>query len=156
MATTQDVRPQRNPKLWAVVLAGGEGRRLLPLVRRVCGDERPKQYAPLLGTRSLLRATLDRTSSQVPSERTVVVTVASQRRLAESELTDEERPSLLVQPEDRGTAAAVMWAARWIRAREPSAIVAIFPSDHYVADEALFMRHVGTVRVSWVAARRPR
>ena len=45
--------------LWAVVLAGGEGVRLRPLVRRVCGDERPKQFVPLLGTRTLLRQTLD-------------------------------------------------------------------------------------------------
>jgi mannose-1-phosphate guanylyltransferase len=43
--------------MWAVVLAGGQGRRLRPLIRRVCGDERPKQFAPLVGSRSMLSAT---------------------------------------------------------------------------------------------------
>ena len=39
----QAVRPALTPKTWAVVLAGGEGGRLRPLVRRLFGDERPKQ-----------------------------------------------------------------------------------------------------------------
>ncbi len=60
---------------WAVVLAGGEGTRLRPLIRRVLGDERPKQYVPLLGPRSLLRQTLDRVALRMPISRTVVVTV---------------------------------------------------------------------------------
>jgi len=47
-------RPRRGTSqgarsLWAVVLAGGEGVRLRPLVRRAFGDERPKQFCPLLG-----------------------------------------------------------------------------------------------------------
>lgn len=60
--------------LWAVVLAGGEGVRLRPLIRQVFGDERPKQYAPLLGARSLLGQTLARVGLAVPIERVVVVT----------------------------------------------------------------------------------
>lgn len=47
-------------QLWGVVLAGGEGIRLRPLTRLICGDERPKQYVALTGSRSLLRQTLDR------------------------------------------------------------------------------------------------
>lgn len=44
--------------LWAIVLAGGEGVRLRPLTRRLYAEERPKQYAILTGSRSLLRQTL--------------------------------------------------------------------------------------------------
>jgi hypothetical protein len=33
----------------ALVLAGGDGRRLGELTRRVVGDDRPKQFCPLLG-----------------------------------------------------------------------------------------------------------
>lgn len=47
---------------WAVVLARGEGTRLRSLTREGFGDERPKQYAPLMGAESLLGQTLDRTS----------------------------------------------------------------------------------------------
>jgi mannose-1-phosphate guanylyltransferase len=35
------------PHLWGVVLSGGEGTRLKALARRICGDERPKQYVPV-------------------------------------------------------------------------------------------------------------
>jgi hypothetical protein len=36
--------PRGRMNVWAVVLAGGEGVRLRPLVRRLLGEERPKQY----------------------------------------------------------------------------------------------------------------
>ena len=35
---------QHRRHLWAIVLAGGEGVRLRPLVRHVCGDERPNYW----------------------------------------------------------------------------------------------------------------
>ena len=70
--------------LWAIVLAGGEGMRLRGLTRRLYGDDRPKQYAALVGARSLLRQTLDRVGLLVPPERTVVVTLASHARYVET------------------------------------------------------------------------
>jgi mannose-1-phosphate guanylyltransferase len=42
---------------WAVILAGGDGLRLLPLKRRICGDERPKQFYRVLGSETLLSQT---------------------------------------------------------------------------------------------------
>src|SRR5262249_23042112 len=41
-----DAHGDRGP--WAIVLAGGDGVRLRPLVSRIHGDGRPKQYATLL------------------------------------------------------------------------------------------------------------
>ncbi len=43
-AQLEAVHSAPTPRTWAVVLAGGEGSRLKPLVRRLFGDERPKQY----------------------------------------------------------------------------------------------------------------
>ena len=48
------------------MLAGGEGSRLKPLVRRLFGQDRPKQYVPLLGPSSLLKQTLERVGRLVP------------------------------------------------------------------------------------------
>ena len=59
--------------LWAVILTGGEGIRLQSLTQYVAGDMRPKQFARLLGGRSLLRQTLDRTGLSIPWARTAVV-----------------------------------------------------------------------------------
>ena len=129
-------------RLWAVVLAGGEGVRLRPLIRRVCGDERPKQYAPLIGSQSLLRRTLDRVALVVPPERTLVVTVRGHAKYIAEELHGPSAPHVLVQPENRGTAAGILFPAHWIQWRDPAATVAVFPSDHFVLEEEVFTGHV--------------
>lgn len=129
-------------ELWAVVLAGGEGIRLRPLTRRLYGEERPKQYCALGGGKSLLRATLDRVARLVPPARTVAVTQASHAGYVADELGDSPPITVLAQPCDRGTAAAVLLAAHWIRARDPGAVAAVFPADHFIAEESVFMDHV--------------
>ena len=139
---------------WAVVLAGGEGTRLRPLVRHLCGDERPKQFSPLLGARTLLRQTLDRVGLLIPLERTVVVTLQAHARYRERELGEKPRPHVLSQPESRGTAAGILLAAQWIETRDPGATLVCFPSDHLVLEEAAFMEHV--VELASFVRREPR
>src|SRR4029079_14304167 len=50
--------------------------------------------------------------------------------------------TVLLQSADRGTAAGVVLPVQWIRQRAPDAIVAVFPSDHLVREEAAFMDQV--------------
>lgn len=129
--------------LWAIVLAGGQGARLRSLTRHVHGDDRPKQFAVLSGNRSLLRQTLDRVALLIPPERTVVVTMAQHLRHVAAELdVAGGGPWVPTQPEDRGTAAALLLPAHWIQARDDEATVAVFPSDHFVLEERAFMGHV--------------
>jgi len=133
-------------RLWGIVLAGGEGVRLRPLVRRVLDEERPKQYVKLLGPRSLLRQTLDRVALGISMNRTVVVSVRRHAAyIAEEFAGVSESPYVLLQPEDRGTAAAILYAAQWIAWRDPAATIAVFPSDHFILGEATFMAHVQEV-----------
>ena len=129
-------------RLWAVVLAGGEGRRLRPLVERIHADGRPKQFAVLVGSRSLLRRTLDRVALEIPPERTVVVATRTHERFLAGEFTETRRARVLVQPLDRGTAAGILLATHRIAAIDPEAIVAMFPSDHFVSNDSVFMSHI--------------
>ena len=46
--------------IWGLILSGGEGTRLRPLITKLYGVERPKQYCSIVGTRSMLQHTLDR------------------------------------------------------------------------------------------------
>src|SRR5256885_2936554 len=84
--------------LWAVVLAGGDGVRLRPLVRRAFGDERPKQFCPLLGPRTLLGQTLDRVGRLIPPGRTVVVGLERHERYLAREFGEPGGPHVLKQP----------------------------------------------------------
>ena len=129
--------------MWAVVLAGGDGSGLRPLLRRALGEERPAQYVPFLGPRSLVRETLDRTALRIPPSRTVVVTIRAHVPHVAQEFTGvADPPYVLLQPRDRGTAPAVLHAARWIARRDPEAMLAVLPCDHFVLGAATFMAHV--------------
>jgi mannose-1-phosphate guanylyltransferase len=127
--------------LWGVILAGGDGIRLRPLTRVVCGDERPKQYVTLTGSRSLLQQTLDRTALRIPAERTVVISVETHASYLAAAMPGHGA-NVLLQPGNRGTAAGVLLPVHWIRNRAPGATVAVFPSDHLVLEQEVFMGHV--------------
>jgi mannose-1-phosphate guanylyltransferase len=131
--------------LWAIVLAGGEGARLRPLVRQVFRNDRPKQYARLLGPQSLLAQTLERVGLQIPIQRTMVATMFQHAAYLAEEFTRRARPIVVTQPCDRGTVAGILYPAHRIAWEDPEATVAVFPSDHFVAEEATFMAHVAEV-----------
>ena len=138
-----------DPHLWGVVLSGGEGVRLKTLARRICGDERPKQYVPIFGNRTLLRQTLDRVALRIRSSQTAVVTLRSHSRFFGEQWAGPEPPRVLIQPTDRGTAAGILFPIHWIARQDPDAIVAVFPSDHFVSEPATFMALVGRI-AAWV------
>jgi|SRR6185312_880539 len=58
---------------WRLILAGGDGKRLLPLTRRIAGDDRLKQFCAVLGNEALLHQTQRRVSRLVQSWRTLLV-----------------------------------------------------------------------------------
>ena len=138
--------PSGSAHVWALVLAGGTGMRLRDLTRHVYGEDRPKQYAVLTGGKSLLRQTLDRFGLSIPARRTVVVTMTGQGVYLSAELRHlSPAPNVLEQPKDRGTAAAILLAAHWIRMRDPEAVIVVTPSDHFVENDAAFMARIGEV-----------
>ena len=138
-----------DPHLWGVVLSGGEGVRLRALTRQICGDERPKQYVPVTGNRTLLRQTLDRVALRIRPSQTAVVTLRSHSRFFVEPWAGPEPPHVLVQPTDRGTAAGILFPIHWVARQDPDAIVAVFPSDHFVSEPATFMALVARI-AAWV------
>jgi mannose-1-phosphate guanylyltransferase len=133
--------PDLASPLWAVVLAGGWGVRLRPLTRLICGDDRPKQYVTVTGSRSLLQRTLDRAALRIPAARTVVVSLEAQASHLAAAMAGHGG-SMLLQPADRGTASGVLLPAHWIHRKAPDATLVIFPSDHLVLEADAFMDQV--------------
>lgn len=142
-------RDMSDRQLWGVVLAGGEGVRLRTLSQRICGDHRPKQYLPVLGDRTLLQQTLDRVALGIAPARTVVVTLRSHAPYFGKPGGRPERPHVLVQPADRSTAAGILLPVHWIARRDPGAIAAVFPSDHFISEPATFMVHIEEL-AAWI------
>jgi mannose-1-phosphate guanylyltransferase len=127
-----------------VILAGGDGNRLRSLTRSLAGDERPKQFVTVLGGQTLLDQTRRRASLLVPPERTHVVLTRPHEPYYRGLAATLPSTSLIIQPENRGTAAAVLYAALRVARLSPDARLAILPSDHWVSDDAAFMREVSS------------
>lgn len=127
---------------WAVILAGGDGTRLQSMTRAITGDNRPKQFVPVIGGSTLLNQTRRRVGLSIEPSRTLIVVTQKHRRFYEP-LAHEISPDLLVeQPVNKGTAPAILYALLRVAAKSPNAIVALFPSDHFFADDEQFMSHV--------------
>src|SRR3990172_2004787 len=127
---------------WGLILAGGEGTRLRPLTVRIAGDDRPKQFCTILGNRSLLDRTRMRAALSIAPDRILTIVTRTHERFYQPCLARAPPRSVIVQPENRGTATAILYGLLRISRTAPTAPVALFPSDHYVSDEAHFMRHV--------------
>jgi mannose-1-phosphate guanylyltransferase len=126
----------------AIILAGGEGTRLRLLTRRIAGHHVPKQFCPIFGGTSMLERTHSRVALAIPPEQTLIVVTKTHQSFYAPLLPKVSSCGIVVQPQDRGTAAAILYALLKSLIVAPTASVAIFPSDHYVADDVAFMRHV--------------
>src|SRR3989338_817393 len=132
------------PVRCGIVLAGGDGRRLQSFITRLRGEALPKQYVNFIGRRSMLEHTFARAERLIPPER--LFTVAGREHVfyteAERQLASRPRGTVILQPENKETAPGLLLPLMHLHARYPDAIVAVFPADHFIVEEALFMAHV--------------
>lgn len=126
---------------YVLILAGGDGIRLRSVTRVLAGDDRPKQFCALVGREPLLVETARRAAAVARSAQTLLVLTRPHEEYYRELLSDVDPASLVVQPENRGTAAAVLYGLLRIAVRAPDAPVVILPSDHWVSDDAAFMRY---------------
>ncbi|MDH6165957.1 mannose-1-phosphate guanylyltransferase/mannose-6-phosphate isomerase [Variovorax boronicumulans] len=124
-----------------VLLCGGSGTRLWPLSRKAL----PKQFAPLIGNKSLLQLTLERLTGL---NRNVTCVTSEDHRFLVREAMDnaEVQGRQILEPVPRNTAAAMAAAALLA---DPDDLLLFAPSDHHIPDAALF---AATVRAGVEAA----
>jgi len=111
----------------AVIMAGGRGERLWPLST----SDRPKQFLPLAGDRTLLQATVARIAPLVPAERTYVVVPQEFAHLVQEQLNIPGE-NIMIEPIGRNTAPCLGLAALVLRAKDPQAVMIALPADHVI------------------------
>jgi mannose-1-phosphate guanylyltransferase len=128
--------PER-ARRWGVVLAGGDGNRLRKLTRFICGDDRPKQFCPLVANQTLLEQTRIRAEQIIPSQQILFPLTRSHRAfyLQEQGIRPSQR---VIQPANKGTAPPIVYSLLSIEQQDEDAIVAILPCDHHYPDERVF------------------
>lgn len=118
-----------------VLLSGGSGTRLWPVSRKSF----PKQFARLTGDESLFQATARRLSGPdfAPP---VVTTTADFRFIVTEQLAQvgQAPAAILIEPEGRNTAPAILAAALWLARGNPDAAMLVAPTDHLIPDHAAF------------------
>lgn len=129
---------------YAVILAGGDGSRLKRLTRAIAGDERPKQFCPILNNETLLDVTRNRVALGIAPENTFFSLTEKHEKFYDASLADVPGRQKIVQPENKGTAPAILYSLLHLAKLAPEATVAFFPSDHYFSDDRAFMKNVET------------
>ena len=128
--------------LWAIILAGGDGVRMREFLKTKWNIDRPKQFANIVGSRSMLRHTIERVKLIVPIQRIRIIVNSKHLKYACAEISKNERKSLMVLPCNRETAAGILLPVVQIFAQDPSASITVFPSDHFILEEERFMNFV--------------
>lgn len=116
---------------WVVLLAGGIGSRFWP----ASTPRRPKQFLPLASSRPLIVDTFERARALTDVSRVLVVAGEQLRPHLERHLPDLADDQLLLEPQAKGTAPALAWAASEIisRAERPDRVVMVsLHSDHVI------------------------
>lgn len=124
---------------YAMILAGGDGTRLKPLTRAISGDERPKQFCPILNNDTLLVQTRRRVWQKIDKANTYFVLTKDHERFYQSMLLDVCGSRKIIQSENKGTAPAILLSLLKL---PKDSTVAFFPSDHFISDDDAFMKHV--------------
>ena len=121
--------------LWSIILSGGQGERMCPLVYRCFEQGRPKQYCRFCGPKSMLEQTIERALDLVEPDRLITVIGSGHRGFLGSRVPGR----VLEQPEMRGTAVGVFWPLVRVLNADPDATVLVLPSDHYFYPRAALL-----------------
>ncbi|HLE74013.1 MAG TPA: sugar phosphate nucleotidyltransferase [Anaerolineales bacterium] len=123
---------------YAVIMAGGGGTRLWPLSRQA----RPKQMLQLIDDHTLFQMAVRRLESIFPPEHILVVTNAQHSVELLKQVPQLSEANFLLEPQPRGTAAAIGLAAAFLHNQRPGSLMAVLTADHYIGNPAEFHRHL--------------
>ncbi len=128
-----------------MILAGGSGTRLWPFSRTMT----PKQFLNLGSTHeSLLQDTIRRLSPVLTKDEIIVVgSIVHEHELwrqIEQLIPDYPKENMLLEPQSRNTAPAILWALSRIPQEKWDEPVVILPADHLIKNPEAFLDNLKT------------
>jgi mannose-1-phosphate guanylyltransferase len=123
---------------YAVIMAGGAGKRLWPMSRL----NFPKQLLRLVGGKSLMEMAVDRLDGVFEPEEIFVVTNAEYAQQVRDVLREIPPENVIGEPQGRDTANAVALAAEVLSGKNAQATMAVFTADHIIKPTDCFQQAV--------------
>ncbi|MBN2138602.1 MAG: mannose-1-phosphate guanylyltransferase [Sedimentisphaerales bacterium] len=121
---------------YAVIMAGGTGKRLWPLSR----ESRPKQVLKLLDGQTLLRRCFDRLRPIFDTRNIIVLTNARYVGIIRDNLPELPADNVIAEPAVRDTAGAIGLAATILAATDPEASMAVVTADQVIEPAELLQQ----------------
>ena len=118
--------------LYGLILAGGVGSRFWPFSREL----EPKQFINIIGRESLFQNTVRRLKGLIRPKQIFLITNQAyffelKKQIEKFHIPDE---NIILEPQGKNTAPAIGLCARLIEQKNKDAVLAVFPSDHYIKD----------------------
>jgi mannose-1-phosphate guanylyltransferase len=113
---------------YAVVMAGGTGKRLWPLSR----EKRPKQVLKLIDGQTLLRCCFERLMPVFDARNIIILTNAGYADSVREELPELPFNNVIAEPAVRDTAGTIGLAASILAKYDPEAQMAVLTADQII------------------------
>ncbi|MBC8217401.1 MAG: mannose-1-phosphate guanylyltransferase [Planctomycetes bacterium] len=113
---------------YAVIMAGGTGKRLWPLSRQ----KRPKQVLELLDGQTLLRRCFERLSPIFDRRNIIVLTNAGYADVVRENLSELPANNVIAEPAVRDTAGAIGLVSAILMKYDPQAAMAVVTADQII------------------------
>lgn len=125
--------------LLPVIMAGGSGTRLWPVSREL----HPKQFLPLVNTKSMLQSTLIRVRS-LPVTQPIIICNEEHRFLAAEQLRELNllNKNVILEQEGRNTAPAIALAALHAMRDGEDPLLLVLPADHVIENDEVFRQEI--------------
>ena len=118
--------------LYAIIIAGGSGKRLWPKSRR----KSPKFFLKVKGKKTLLEQTIGRAKRIMPVDNIIIITSRHHVNLIHKTLPHFPKKNIIAEPLSRNTAPAVCLGAALIRKKDSNSVIYVMPADQIIKNSS--------------------